>query len=105
MKNIVIAVFAAFALAGCINGLGGGTGNASVVVVGVENGFAGKCDGSLKDATDMTKMLRPYSSNLTTLKDKQATASAVIAAMENAVQSDLAIIYFSGHGGSQPSTD
>lgn len=105
MKNIVIAVFAAFTLAGCINGQGGGTGKASAVVVGVENGFAGKCDGALKDATDMTETLRPYSSNLTTLKDKQATASAVIAAMEKAVQSDLAIIYFSGHGGSQPSTD
>ena len=105
MKNIVIAVFAAFVLTGCINWMDGGTGNASVVVIGVENGFAGKCDGALKDATDMTETLRPYSSNLTTLKDKQATASAVIAAMEKAVRSDLAIIYFSGHGGSQPSTD
>ena len=105
MKSIAIAVFAAFALAGCINGHGSGTGKASVVVVGVENGFAGKCDGALKDAADMTETLRPYSSNLITLKDKQATASAVISAMEKAVQSDLAIIYFSGHGGSQPSTD
>lgn len=105
MKNIATAVFAAFALAGCINGQGGGTGNASAVVVGVENGFAGRCDGSLKDAADMAETLRPYSSDLTTLKDKQATASAVVAAMEKAVRSDLAIIYFSGHGGSQPSAD
>lgn len=85
MKSIVIAVFAAFALAGCINGQGGGAGEASVVVVGIENGFAGKCDGALKDATDMAETLRPYSSDLTTLKDKQATAAAVIAAMEKAV--------------------
>ena len=103
MKSIAIAVFVAFALAGCISGHGSGTGKASVVVVGVENGFAGKCDGALKDASDMTETLRPYSSNLITLKDKQATASAVISAMEKAVRSDLAIIYFSGHGGSQPS--
>ena len=100
MKNIVIVVFGAFVLAGCINGYGRRTGKASVVVVGVENGFAGKCEGALKDAVDMTETLRPYSSNLITLKDKQATASAVISAMEKAAQSDLAIIYFSGHGGS-----
>ena len=100
MKNIVIAVFVAFALAGCINRYGSGTGKASVVVVGVEKGFAGKCEGALKDAVDMTETLRPYSSNLITLKDKQAMASAVISAMEKAVQSDFAIIYFSGHGGS-----
>ena len=106
MKKAVIAVIAAFVLAGCINdGLYSNSEKVSVVVIGVENGFAGKCDGAIKDATDMTDTLRPYSSNLTTLKDKQATASAVIAAMEKAVQSDLAIIYFSGHGGSQPSTD
>ncbi len=85
MKNIVIAVFAVFVLAGCINEQGGGTEKTSVVVVGVENGFAGKCAGALKDATDMTEMLRPYSSNLITLMDKQATATVVIAAMEKAV--------------------
>lgn len=105
MKKMITVVFAAFALTGCISGSTSGDGKASAVVVGVENGFAGRCDGALKDATDMAETLRPYSSNLTVLKDKQATAPAVIAAMEKAVQSDLAIIYFSGHGGSQPSTD
>ena len=85
MKTMVIIVFAVFALVGCIIEQGGGTEKTSVVVVGVENGFAGKCDGALKDATDMTETLKPYSSNLITLKDKQATASAVVAAMEKAM--------------------
>jgi len=105
-KSLVTAMLMVF-VSGCINGIDRAITDekVSVVVVGVENGFARKCDGAIKDATDMTETLRPYSSNLTTLKDKQATASAVIAAMEKAVRSDLAIIYFSGHGGSRPSTD
>lgn len=106
MKKAVIAIIAAFALAGCINdGLYSNSEKVSVVVIGVENGFAGKCDGALKDANDMTEVLRPYAVELTTLKDKQATAAAVVAAMEKAARADLAIIYFSGHGGSQPSID
>ena len=101
-----MAVFAAFALAGCVNWPDGeDVKKTSVVVVGVENGFAGRCDGALKDAEDMAELLGPYAAELTSLKDKQATAGAVVAAMEKAARSDLAIIYFSGHGGSQPTSD
>lgn len=75
------------------------------MVIGVENGFAGSCGGALKDASDMAELLRQYSDNVTVLKDKLATASAVEDAMKKAVKSDLAIIYFSGHGGSIPTSD
>ena len=109
MKNIIAAAMTAGVLVGCLPGAGEdpvpAQNGTSIVIAGVENGFAGKCDGTLKDAEDMSNLLKPYSADMTVLKDKQATASAMLAAMEKAVRSDLAIIYFSGHGGSQPSSD
>lgn len=74
----------------------------SVVIVGVENsGVFGKCDGSETDAYNMAKLLGQYSSDLTFLINGSATVQNVRSAFEKAVKSDLAIIYYSGHGGSQ----
>lgn len=103
-KSLVAAILMVFA-SGCINGIDQiiTSEKTSVVVVGVENGFAGKCPGSLKDADDMSKLLKKYSSDVQVLKDARATSAAVYTAMSKAVKADLAVIYFSGHGGSQRS--
>lgn len=108
MKYVLFfSVLVALSIAGCkdITGQDVQPTKASAVVIGVENGFAGKCSGALKDANDMSELLRQHSSEITILKDKTATASAVVAAMEKSVDADLAIIYFSGHGGSASSSD
>lgn len=109
MKKTLIAVLAAL-FAGCIHTPGGGggggpAGEVAALVVGVENGFAGRCDGALKDAGDMAALLKARGCSVVMLVDKAATAAAVQAAMKKAAQADLAVIYFSGHGGSQPTAD
>lgn len=81
------------------------TDKTSVVVVGVENGYAGKCYGALSDAAGMKTRLSKYSTKVTVFKDKTATAAAVKAALEEAVKNDLAIFYFSGHGGTYKFND
>lgn len=105
MKKLLVAAMLMVLVSGCINGIDQIiTGEkTSVVVVGVENGFAGKCPGSLKDADDMGRLLKKYSSDVQVFKDARATSAAVYAAMSKAVKADLAVIYFSGHGGSQRS--
>lgn len=72
---------------------------ASVVIVGVGNGFAGKCSGTDKDISKMKTLLKPYASSLVSLKDKQATKKAVLDALTSAVKNvDHSIFYFTGHG-------
>lgn len=77
----------------------------SVLVIGVENGYAGKCDGALVDAYGMKSLLSKYTSDLTFLVDDKATRQAVRAAIGKIITNELAIIYYSGHGGSKTSTD
>lgn len=105
MKKIVFSMLTCImASTGCINGIDQMVSGekTSAVVIGVENGiFAGKCPGSLKDADDMAKLLKKHTSDVQVLKDQKATAAAVYSAINKAVESDLAIIYFSGHGGSE----
>lgn len=110
MKKIILLTII-FIISGCINNteynntFNFDNNNASIVLIGVENGFAGKCTGVLKDIRDMTIPFSMCTSNIVTLTDNKATANNVIAAMENAVKSDFAIIYFSGHGGSVSTSD
>lgn len=73
----------------------------SIVLAGVENGWAGACPGAIKDVMTMANVFRKTANNfdITLLIDKQATASSFTKAVEKAVKKDLAIIFYSGHGG------
>lgn len=57
------------------------TSKTSVVIVGVENGYAGRCPGSLKDANSMKSMLSKHSSDVVVLVDSGATTSNVSTAI------------------------
>jgi hypothetical protein len=48
----------------------------------------------------MTALLKPYSTELISMKDSQATRSKVISAVTKGVEFPLFIFYYSGHGGS-----
>lgn len=74
------------------------TKKAHVVTVGVESGFAGKCTGAKLDCSNMKTLLKPYAKTQVSLVDKTATKAAVAKALADAVNTDLAIFYFSGHG-------
>lgn len=61
---------------------------------------AGKCPGAVLDATRFSSTVRKWATAGTTvLLDGQATHSAALAAMQEAVKHELAIIFYSGHGG------
>ena len=78
----------------------------SAVVIGVENSkFAGSCPGAAYDSRRIASLLGYYASNVTYLTDANATRSSVSAALKKAVQSDLCILYYSGHGGSDRFSD
>ena len=74
-----------------------------VLCIGMENSrYAGSCPGAQVDATRMFELLsKKYSDNATLLVSQQATKAAVIAKMRDVLQKDLAIIFYSGHGGDQ----
>lgn len=81
-----------------------GTNSAvKAIVVGVENGWAGPCPGSLLDTKTMTSMLQQANvTDITCMTDSNATVNNVINAFKSALDSELIIFYYSGHGGSQP---
>jgi hypothetical protein len=74
----------------------------SVVITGVENSPRwGPCAGSTKDC-DMFKNIIEISADdydITVLKNEKATVDAWKAAVKEAVKKPLAIIFYSGHGG------
>lgn len=73
----------------------------SALVIGVETSLKyGKCHGSSLDATNMSNFLGQFSHSVICLKNEDATVENVKREMENAVTNSLAIIYYSGHGGS-----
>ena len=72
------------------------------IVIGVENGYAGKCDGCLLDAKNMKNLIEPYASTLTYLPDEKATYTNVAKSLKEAIQHELCIFFDSGHGGSTP---
>lgn len=74
--------------------------NVSALVIGVENGYAGKCTGSLRDIETMESVLtKAKVKNVIYLADAAATLDNVTNAMLRVLQSDVAIIFYSGHGG------
>ena len=77
-------------------------GTTSVVIVGMEYSKRfGACPGASKDAENLRKMLENYSSDLSFFISEKATKRSVVAALKKAVQSDLCIFCYSGHGGSE----
>ena len=72
----------------------------AVVCVGMGNSrVAGSCPGADLDANNMYALLRPYANGgITLLHSNQATYSAVTKAFQNALQHDLCIFFYSGHG-------
>lgn len=73
-----------------------------VLCIGMENSrFAGNCPGAQIDATRMHNVLKKYSDNATLLVSQQATKVVVMQKMVEVCQKDLAIIFYSGHGGDQ----
>lgn len=110
MRNnkVLIAVLSIFMMfmSGCdfleslVDNKPSASSTTSAVVIGVENGYAGSCPGSLKDTDSMKELLSKYTKDITVLKDKQATSKNVVDAISKVVKNDFAIIYYSGHGGS-----
>lgn len=76
------------------------TNDTYALVIGVENGYAGKCEGCLLDYKNMTTLIRPYANKLVTMEDSQATKKNVVEAMKEGVKHELFIMFYSGHGGS-----
>lgn len=73
-----------------------------VLCIGMQQSAAfGSCPGAQLDATRMHELLSKYSKNSTLLLSHQATKTVVVKKMQEVCQKDLAIIYYSGHGGSQ----
>lgn len=113
VKKISIAFVGIVAIAGCktdwcpkISG-GESDANMSAVVIGMERSkFAGNCPGAQLDSSRMNDLLRRYTPNVVLLQNEAATRTAVVMAMEAAIaKGTLCVIYYSGHGGSQPFFD
>ena len=83
--------------------------NTYAVVIGMEQSrYAGACTGSKYDSSRMFALLSKYTSNITLLQDDKATKASVVKAIKDAIAGadyGLAIIYYSGHGGSDPFPD
>lgn len=77
------------------------------VVVGMENSDCfGSCPGAAYDAQRMRELLSHYTENVTYLTNKDATYKTVTDAMKRGVANgELFILYYSGHGGSEPFAD
>lgn len=82
------------------------TNSTYAVVVGMEQSrLAGACPGAGYDAARMKTLLSQYTSNISYLRDANATKTAVSSALRNAIAkagSGLVVFYYSGHGGSDP---
>lgn len=76
----------------------------SAVVIGMENsGKYGPCPGAEFDAKNVNRILKDAGCLVNLLIN--ADRNTALSAMSQVVQSDLAIIYYSGHGGSQRFSD
>lgn len=111
MKSSTLALFSigvAVMIAGCDLGSGkpAQPDSTSVVIIGMRKSAKfGDCEGADVDANTMNQILSKYTSNVKVLVNNQAKKANVVSAISNAVKSDLAIIYYSGHGGSEPFAD
>lgn len=75
----------------------------AIVITGVENSPRwGNCSGALTDCDTFQKIISKAADNfsVTVLRDEQATVKNWKEAVAKAVQKPLAIIFYSGHGGS-----
>lgn len=69
------------------------------LVVGMERSKKfGSCPGANHDSNEMGKVLAKYG-RTTLLQDGMATTGSIRSALTEAVKRDLAIFYYSGHGG------
>lgn len=79
------------------------------VVIGMENSrFAGACPGAKLDSDRMYSLISKYAQDTVLLQDDKATMATVRSAIETAVaksENGLFILYYSGHGGSDPFPD
>ena len=74
-----------------------------IVITGVESSPRwGNCSGALTDCETFSKIISKAADNysITVLQDSQATVKNWKEAVERAVEKPLAIIFYSGHGGS-----
>lgn len=123
MKKLTgLAVSLGLFVCGCIQD-GGGNNNPSTddtvvnvkttatyaVVIGMENSrFAGACPGAKLDSDRMYSLISKYAQDTVLLQDDKATRATVRSAIETAVaksENGLFILYYSGHGGSDPFPD
>lgn len=75
----------------------------AVVITGVENSPKwGQCSGALTDCDTFQKIISKAADNysITVLRNERATIANWKEAVEKAVKKPLAIIFYSGHGGS-----
>jgi len=71
----------------------------AVVCVGMQTSAKyGACPGAQVDSTSMASRLGKYGS-VTLLQSRNATTTAVSEALRGALEKDLCIFYYSGHGG------
>lgn len=121
-KMIGVAVATGLFVCGCIQD-GGGNNNPSTsdtvvnvkttathaVVIGMENSrFAGACPGAKFDSDRMYSLISKYAQDTVLLQDDKATRATVRSAIETAIaksENGLFILYYSGHGGSDPFPD
>ena len=79
------------------------------VVIGMENSrFAGACPGAKLDSNRMYSLISKYAQGITLIQDANATHAKVKSAIENAIaksENGLFVLYYSGHGGSDPFPD
>lgn len=79
------------------------------VVIGMENSrFAGSCPGAALDADRMYEVIKAEAKHTVLLKDQSATKAKVAAAIAEGIEKSgdgLFILYYSGHGGSEPFAD
>lgn len=79
------------------------------VVVGMEySKFAGACPGAALDASRMYALLARHANSVILLQSENATHFAVKDAIQGAIErsgTGLFILYYSGHGGSDPFPD
>ncbi len=78
----------------------------SALVVGVSKSpIYGYCMGADYDTHNMKNFLSNFTTNITVLADEDANIKNFSAGLNHVIKNDLAIIYYSGHGGSHVFND
>ncbi len=78
----------------------------SVVVIGMEKSKAfGSCPGAKFDSDRMYNLFKSRFNDVVLLQSNKATKNAVLNALVNASKADFTIVFYSGHGGSDPFAD